>query len=171
MNLAAGFGCAIPIANSFRKVTGRKEKFFRYFAMFIGIYFVECVAFAAGMCTQVLTVAMGFVWGVSFGLWLRNITPVKEILKTAFSVSLYGCIPTCSFSVILVALWVISGNSLMNVEQADKFGIPQFVPWPFNTMLGFCAGLAIGTILLKTAITTGTVRMLICNHLEKKNAK
>jgi hypothetical protein len=176
MNLAAGFGCAVPITNSIRKATGRMEKFFRYFEMLIGIYFVECVAFPAGMCTQVLTVALGFVWGVIFGLWLRNIAPTKKILKTAFFVSLYGCLPTCSFAVLLVTIWVISGNSFLNVEQANNFGIPQFVPWPFNTMLGFCVGLAIGTILLKTAITTGTVSLLvrrgrnqaIGNHLEKR---
>jgi len=176
-NLAAGFGCAIPIANKLRKVTGRMEKFFRYFATLVGIYFVECVAFPAGMCTQVLTVAMGFVWGVIFGLWLRNIAPAKEVLKTAFFVSLYGCLPTCSFAVLLVTIWVISGNSLLNVEQAYKFGIPQFVPWPFNTLLGFCVGLSTGTILLKTVITTGTVSILIrrgqnpavANHLEKRS--
>ena len=175
-NLAAGFGCAIPIANKLRKVTGRMKKFFRYFAMLVGVYFVECVAFPAGMCTQVFTVALGFVWGVIFGLWLRNITPAKEILKTVFFVSLYGCLPTCSFAVLLVIIWVISGNSLLNVKQAYKFGIPQFVPWPFNTVLGFCIGLAIGTILLKTAITTGTVSIFIrrrqnptmVNHLEKR---
>lgn len=160
-NLAAGFGCAIPIANGLRKTAGRTKKFFRYFAMLVSIYFIECIAFAAGMCTQILTVALGFVWGVTFGLWLRDIAPAKKVLKTAFSVSLYGCLPTCSFAVVLVTIWIISGNSLLNVEQADKFGIPQFVPWPFNTMLGFCAGLAIGTILLKTAITTGMANLLI----------
>jgi hypothetical protein len=176
MNLAAGFGCAIPIANKLRKVTGRTEKFLRYFAMLVGIYFVECVAFPAGMCTQAFTVALGFVWAVIFSLWLRSIAPAKEILKTAFFVSLYGCLPTFSFAILLVTAWVISGNSLLNVEQAYKFGIPQFVPWPFNTVLGFCVGLTIGTILLKTAITTGTVSILIrrgqnptmVNHLERR---
>lgn len=176
VNLAAGFACAIPIAHGLRKVTGQTEKSFRYSPMLVGIYFVECVAFAMGMCTQVLTVALGFVWGVLLGRRLRNIAPGKEVLKTAFLVSLYGCLPTCSFAIILSCAWVISGNSLLNVEQASKFGIPQFVPWPFNTLLGFCVGLATGTILLKTAITTGTVRILIrrgqdpssANHLDKR---
>lgn len=160
-NLTAGFGFAIPITNSLRKATGRMDIFFRYFALLVGIYFLECVAFTAGMCTQVLTVALGFVWGAILGLWLRNIAPAKEVLKTAFFVSLYGCVPTCSFAVLLVIIWAISGNSFLNIEQANDFGIPQFVPWPFNTMLGFCAGLVIGTILLKTAITTGTVSILV----------
>jgi hypothetical protein len=175
-NLAAGFGFAIPIANKLRKVTGREGKFFRYFALLIGIYFVECVAFPAGMCTQVFSVGLGFVWAILFGLWLQNIAPAKEVLKTTFFVSLYGCLPTISFAVILVIIWVISGSSLLNVEQASEFGIPQFVPWPFNTMLGFCVGLTTGTILLKTVITTGTASILIrrrqnpamANTLEKR---
>ena len=160
-NLATGFGIAIPLARRLHAIISSQKGIFRYFAMFVGIYFLEGVAFACGMCTQVLTVAIGFVWGTIFGLWLRNIAPAKEVLKTVFFVSLYGCLPTCSFVVILSAIWVISGNSFFNVEQAYKFGIPQFVPWPFNTMLGFCAGLAIGTILLKTAITPGTVSLLV----------
>jgi hypothetical protein len=176
VNLAAGFACAIPVANKLRSAADRTTGGFRCFAVLVGIYFVECVAFAMGMCTQVLTVALGFVWGVLLGRRLRNIASGKEVLKTAFLVSLYGCLPTCSFAVILSCAWVISGNSLLNVEQASKFGIPQFVPWPFNTLLGFCVGLATGTILLKTAITTGTVRILIrrgqdpssANHLDKR---
>jgi hypothetical protein len=174
-NLAAGFGCAAPITRGLGKITGN-DKFIRYFLILIGIYFLECVAFAFGMCTQIFTVSLAFIWGIVFGLWLRNIAPTKEVLKTAFFVSLYGCLPTCSFAVILSTAWAISGNSLLNVEQAYKFGIPQFVPWPFNTVLGFCVGLAIGTILLKTAITTGTVSLLVrrgrnqamVNHLEKR---
>jgi hypothetical protein len=175
-NLAAGFGLAIPFAGQLRTISHSQKGILRYFVMLVGIYFLEGVAFVCGMCTQVLTVALGFVWGVIFGLWLRDITPAKEVLKTAFFVSLYGCLPTCSFAVILSAAWAISGNSFLNVEQAYNFGIPQFVPWPFNTMLGFCVGLAIGTILLKTAITTGTVSLLVrrgrnpamVNHLEKR---
>jgi len=175
-NLAAGFGVAIPITRGLRKMTGGTKKFSLYFATLVAIYFAECVAFAAGMCTQAFSIGLGFVWGIIFGLWLRDFAPAKEVLKSAFLVSLYGCLPTCSFAVILSCAWVISGNSLLNVTQAYKFGIPQFVPWPFNTVLGFCVGLATGTILLKTAITTGTVSLLIrrgqnpavANHLEKR---
>ena len=161
VNLAAGFVCAIPVSNKLSSATGGTRGRFRCFADLIGIYFAECVAFAIGMCTQALTVALGFVWGGLLGRRLRNVTGEREILKTSIFVSLYGCLPTCSFAVILVGVWVVGGNSLLNVEQADKLGIPQFVPWPFNTLLGFCIGLVTGTIFLKTAATTGTAYMLI----------
>lgn len=167
INLVAGFGFAIPIALCLRKITSGLEKFFRYFAMLIGIFVAECVAFAAGMCTQIFTFGLAFVWGIALGLWLRDFAPAKKVLKTIFFVSVYGCLPTCAFAVILIVIWLVNGNSLMNVEQADKFGIPQFVPWPFNTMLGFCVGLAIGTILLKTVITTGIVSIFIHRRQNK----
>jgi hypothetical protein len=79
-------------------------------------------------------------------------------------VSLYGCLPTISFAALLLIIWVISGNGFLNVEQAYNFGIPDFVPWPLNTMLGFCVALAAGTIILKTSVTTGIVALIVRNN-------
>ena len=76
-------------------------------------------------------------------------------------VSLYGCMPAISFAALLLVIWIISGNGLLNIEQAYKFGIPDFIPWPFNTVLGFCVALAAGTIILKTFITTGIVALIV----------
>jgi hypothetical protein len=112
------------------------------------------------MCTQVFTIALSLVWGALIGLWLRDTTPAPKIIRTGLFVALYGCLPTVSFAVILLAFWAISGNGLLNVEQAYRFGIPDFVPWPLDTMLGFCIALATGTIILKTALTTGIVALI-----------
>jgi hypothetical protein len=49
----------------------------------------------------------------------------------------------------------------LNAEQARNFGIPDFVPWPLNTVLGFCVALAAGTIVFKTFITTGIVALIV----------
>ena len=76
-------------------------------------------------------------------------------------VSLYGCLPAVSFAAILLIVWVISGNGPLNAEQAYNFGIPDFVPWPLNTILGFCVALAAGTIIFKTFITTGIVALIV----------
>ena len=70
-------------------------------------------------------------------------------------------LPAVSFAAILLIVWVISGNGLFNIEQARQFGIPDFVPWPLNTILGFCVALAAGTIILKTFITTGIVALIV----------
>jgi hypothetical protein len=159
-NLIAGFGLAIPISKGLCRLTN-KRRFFRYFAMLVGIYFLECVAFAWGMCTQVFTISLSFVWGTIFALWLRDSAPAGKIIRTGLFVALYGCLPTISFCVTILAVWIIAGNGLLSVEQAGQFGIPGFVPWPLNTMLGFCVALSAGTIILKTAITTCIVSLIV----------
>ncbi|MGA2172228.1 MAG: hypothetical protein ABSG82_04335 [Sedimentisphaerales bacterium] len=159
-NLIACFGCAVPLAKGLGRLMGTPNRFLRYFAMFVGIYFLECVAFTWGMCTQVFTIALSFVWGALIGLWLRDIAPAPKIIRTGLFVALYGCLPTVSFAVVLLAFWAIIGNGFLNVEQAYRFGIPGFVPWPLNTMLGFCVALIVGTIILKTVLTTGITALI-----------
>lgn len=160
-NLAAGFGCAVPIARRLGRVSSRPTRFFRHFAMLIGIYFVECVAFAAGMCTQVFTVGLAFVWGIIFGLWLRGRGSRRAILKLAFSLALYGSLPTASFCILIPIIGLIGRGNILSAEEGINFGIPDFFPWPLNTILGFFIALLIGTVVFKTVITTGIVNWLI----------
>jgi hypothetical protein len=159
-NLVGGSIIGAFLAKGFTRLTDKRNHFFRYFAMMLGLYFLECVAFAWGMCTQVLSVVLSIEWGLLFGLWLKGIAPRGQIIRQIFFVSLYGCLPTVSFAAVLFIIWVIAGNGLLNIEQARNFGIPDFVPWPLNTMLGFCVALASGTIILKTVFTTGIVALI-----------
>lgn len=62
---------------------------------------------------------------------------------------------------------LVSGGSIFSVEEGFRLGIPYFVPWPLNTILGFCTALVIGTVVFKTVITTGEVSLLI--HLGEKS--
>lgn len=164
-NLIAGFGGAVPLAKELGRLMGKPNRFLCYFAMFVGIYFLEGIAFTFGMCTQVFTIALSFVWGAIFGLWLKDFAPKRSIIRQMLFVSLYGCLPTVSFALIISIFWVVNGNGLLNVEQAYQFGIPDFVPWPLNTILGFCVALAAGTIILKIVFTTGIAALII----RKKN--
>jgi hypothetical protein len=159
-NLVGGSIIGAFLAFRFTRLTDNQNHFFRYFAMMLGLYFFECVAFAWGMCTQVFSVALSIEWGILFGMWLKGLAPRGQIIRQIFLVSLYGCLPTVSFAAVLSIIWVITGNGLLNVEQAYDFGIPDFVPWPINTMLGFCVALAAGTIILKTVFTTGIIALI-----------
>lgn len=167
VNLAAGFGFAVPIARLLGEVTGKPGRFLRHFAALIGIYFLECVAFAAGMATQVFSIGLAFVWGIVFGLWLRDRAPARKIVKTGFWVGLYTSAPTTSFGVLLLLGKLLDGSNVLSIDQATAFGIPDFVPWPLNTILGFCMALVMGTIVSKAAITTGEVSLLV--HLGEKS--
>jgi len=64
-----------------------------------------------------------------------------------------------SFALVPI-LMVFAGWSIVNVDDGLRFGIPQFVPWPVNTIMGFCIFVAGVAVLLKTIITTGEALLL-----------
>jgi len=159
-NLVGGIVLGVSLSIGFTRLT-QQNRFLKYLVLSLGFYLLECVAFAWSMGTQILSIILSIEWGILFGLWLKGLAPQKRIIRQIFFVSLYGCLPAVSFAAILLIIWIISGNGLLNAEQAYKFGIPDFVPWPLNTMLGFCVALAAGTIILKTLITTGIVALIV----------
>jgi hypothetical protein len=165
-NLACGLILGAFLAVGFMRLTQKHNRFFKYLALSVGLYFLECVAFAWSMGTQILSLVLSIEWGILFGLWLKGLAPRKQIIRQILFVSLYGCLPAVSFAVLLLAIWIISGKGFLNVEQARHFGIPDFVPWPLNTILGFCVALAAGTIILKTSITTGIVALIVRDRKE-----
>jgi len=160
-NLAGGLILGVFIASRFLRLTQKQKHFLQYLALSLGLYFLECIAFTWGMCTQVFSFLLSIEWGILFGMWLKGLAPQKQIVRQMFFVSLYGCLPTVSFAVPLPIIWIIQGKGLLNVEQAYRFGIPDFVPWPLNTILGFCVALAVGTIILKTLLTTGIAALIV----------
>jgi hypothetical protein len=161
VNLAAGFGFAVPIARLLGGISGRPGRILGYLVFLIGIYFVECVAFSAGMCTQVFSIGLAFVWGIIFGLWLRSRTSARRALTASFLVSIYTSLPTASFCILIPVAALVGGGHILSAQEGTSFGIPDFLPWPLNTILGFCSALVIGTVVLKTVITTGEVSLLI----------
>lgn len=167
-NLLGGLWGAITIAKLMSKAKGKCKRVFRYLVFLIGVYCAECVAFSMGMATQVLTIGLAFVWGIVFGLWLRKHTSTRMGVKTALLLALYSCLPTASFCVLIPVARLIGGGNILSVSGGTAFGIPDFLPWPTNTIIGFSAVLLIGTILLKTIITVSLVRLLI--HRGQKSA-
>jgi hypothetical protein len=156
-NLSAGVGLAFPLAGILRQIRGAENKSFRYFLIFVGIYFAECVAFPMGMCTQIFTVFLSFVWGLVFGLWLRKYSQAGRIIRLAILVAVYGSLPTASFCILITALKIIGGGNILSAAEGTAFGIPGFLPWPFNSILGFSAALLAGTVILKIFATSITV--------------
>jgi hypothetical protein len=165
VNLAAGFGCAVLIARMLGRARREGKGTFRYFVIAVGVYFVECVAIAMGMGIPVFSMGMAFVWGIIFGWWLRGRGPAREVLRQSFFLSLYSSLPALSFVVIPV-LWSFGGPVLSVAEGAD-LGIPGFVPWPLNTILGFYVIPAVCAAVFKILVTTSEVSLLI--HLGEKS--
>ena len=160
-NVSAGGGLALPLAGRLRQIRGKGDGFIRYSMIFAGIYFAECVAFPFGMCTQVFTVSLSFVWGLVFGLWLRKYSQAGSIKRLAIFIAVYGSLPTASLCILLPLVRAIAGGDILSASEGFSFGIPDFLPWPFNTILGFFAALLAGTLVLKIFAAYATVSYVI----------
>jgi len=166
VNLIAGFVFAIPIAKIFDKLNRKQKSFSRYFAILVGVYFIECIAIVMGMGIPVFSIGLAFIWGILFGFWLQSRISRNKVLKTSFFLSLYSSLPALSFILIPLIAWT-SGRNIMNGQEGIRFGIPGFLPGPLNTILGFYLAITIGALVLKTVITTSEVRILL--NLGKKS--
>jgi hypothetical protein len=160
VNLVLGFACALPLAKMLARVRGSR-RILRYFAVLIGVYLTECVAFSCGMATNIFSVALAFVWGAALGLWLRRSSAsAREVFRTTLFFSLYSSMPALSFLSVLVLLF-FSEWPILTVEGGARFGIPHFVPWPVNTLMGFFLSVSCSAVVLKALITTGEVALFI----------
>ena len=161
VNLAAGLGLSVLIAGRLGRLKGRPSRVRRYAAALVGIYFLECVAFAAGMATQALTVGLALVWGTVFGLWLSGSQPASEVLRAALLIAVFTSLPSVSFGLLILAAKLAVGASIVSAAEGAALGIPLWVPWPLNTILGFSAALVVGTLVLKIGITLGMVAAIV----------
>jgi fatty acid desaturase len=66
LNLVAGLSFAVPLSRLFSRLNKEPPRVFRYFAIFIGIYFLGCVAIVSMMLVPVLSIGLAFVWGILF---------------------------------------------------------------------------------------------------------
>ena len=164
-NLVAGVGCAIPLSKLLGGAGRERFSVFRCFAILLSIYLVESIAVAIGMGIPVFSVGLAFMWGIVFGMWLRNHMSPPDVLKTSLLLSLYSSLPAASFLLVPVGMW-ISGRAILSVEEGIRFGIPEFphVLWPLTTILGFYATLVVGAVVLKVSITLCEVQWLICSR-------
>ncbi len=161
LNLILGFAFAYPLAGRFAKVSGKPDRKFRHYPTLFGIYFIECFAFSAGMGTNIFSIALAFAWGIIIGMWMRNSRlKADKLLKTAFYFSLYTSLPAVSILSVPV-MCLFGGREILTVEGGSNFGIPDFVPFPANTILIFCGIIALVAIVFKTVITTGLISVFI----------
>jgi hypothetical protein len=155
-NLFAGIGFSVPLSAQFRKIarTSKKRSYFIFALIFI--YFIECVAFAFGMATQIFTILLSFPWGYLIGKRLKSALSKKALIRNVINFSLFCCFPTISFCLLIPIMKIFEGANIIDVQQSVNFGIPEFLPFPFNTIIGFCLALLVGTVVLKSTITIWT---------------
>lgn len=157
INLILGFVFAFPLARRFARLRHFRWDTKGSYLMLVLVYFVESMGFTAGMATNVPGILLAFVWGILLGNWIRRSgSKLKRALRTAVFLSVYASLPAVSLlSVPLVMR--LGGWSVLSAESGLRFGIPTIIPWPANTILGFCVLVAIVALVVKSIVTTGVV--------------
>lgn len=158
LNAALALAFGIPLARIFGRmeVVGNNAR--KALGLLLAVYFFEGVAFMGSMATGVMSIALAAVWGILLGLRFRaKCFPRGTMLRLSGGFALYTSMPAASFGFV-PAICALSGWSVTSTLAGHDFGIPEFVPWPMNTILGFCVGVAIGTLIIKVALTVAIAR-------------
>lgn len=167
-NSALGLALAVVLSRRLSNLPDPPIRRMGSFILIVGMYFIECLAFAAGMATQIFTVGLAFIWGIVLGRLLHRHSPIPSLLFSLWVV-LYTCLPTITFGVFVPLAWALAGNNVITHEAGIQFGIPEWIPWPLGTVLGFATALILGTVLLKSVITLGEVSMTL-HFMQRKDS-
>jgi hypothetical protein len=160
VNLVLGLSCAVPLAKRLVRLGHSRWQGAGSYLMLLTVYFVESVGFMAGMATNGPGIVLALVWGLIFGYWIRGkATQPGDVVTSAAFLALYSSLPAVSLLSVPIVMR-LGGWSVLSVESGARFGVPTMVPWPANTILGFCVLVAVVAVILKGAITTGAVYFL-----------
>jgi hypothetical protein len=169
-NLILGLGGAALLARPLAEAKAETNEVRWNFGLLIGVYVIESAAVCASMATMFLNIALAFVWAVVLGRWLRRSgAPVPQARRTAFTFAVYGSLPALSL-VLIPIVAALCGRNVLSVQEAVRFGIPAFVPWPLNSILGFFGSISVTAVILKVLITTTGVRRLTAHRIEHPSA-
>jgi hypothetical protein len=157
LNLILGLGIAIPLSRYFANIQGLSMKQWQIYFILLGVYFIESVAFAAGMATNIFSIALSVFWGIILGVKVSKLATVpQKLIKAVLLFSLYTSLPAISFLSIPLIM-ALAGWSIFSTASGLNFGIPTFVPWPVNTIFGLSILVTFSALIFKTGITTGLV--------------
>jgi hypothetical protein len=165
LNLALGLGFAVPFIKTLSKILP-PPKIHRSFLMLMGLYFIEIFFLAMGMGIPVFNVALALFWGLCLGRYLRTRIELRAALKISTWFAFYSSLPAMSF-LLIPGIFLAGGANIISIKAASDMGIPSFLPWPTNTILGFYAACGLGALGLKILITNAFVKYLF-RHKYKK---
>jgi hypothetical protein len=159
INGATGLVIGLLVARAMQGL-GAGWSFTRCLGVALVVYLLECIAIAAGMLIPVFSLVLALTWGIVFGKWLKGRGTPRKQMRFAIDLSVYTCLPWATFLAVPCVL-ALSGWSILEEGDAFRFGIPDFLPWPANTILGFFLCLVILVSVLKICITAGVIWLYV----------
>jgi len=160
VNLAMGFGFAPLVSSVFTRASTSSRSVFRNGILFIGIYAAESLALIFAMGMPLFSIGLAFVWGIMFRKRLKKDLSQQELMKFSLHLSLYSSMPLVSFITVPI-IASIHGWHMLDSAQGMHFGIPEFLPWPLDTIFGFFSVLIITALMLKVLITMYELRVIV----------
>lgn len=160
VNMILAFGCGWPWATMLSRLQARPASRVRTFAVLFAVYACEVAAFAASMGTNVLNVGLAFIWGFVLGAWLpSSAIPAAAWRRIALRLAIYTTLPALSFlSVPIVAF--LGGWPVLDPAAGARFGVPEFLPWPLNTILGLSVLVTSVAVVGKVPVTATVAGMV-----------
>jgi len=170
LNVALALSFSIPLSRMFCRASVVGSDSHKTLGILLVVYLIESLAFMGSMATGIMSVALAIVWGALLGLKLRTKEPTRQaVLRLSGAFALYTSLPAMSF-VSVPAACAVSGWSVRSVSAGHSFGIPEIVPWPMNTILGFCVAVAFGTMIMKLGLTVAIARRLTFRRRSRSTA-
>lgn len=168
LNLILGFSVAFFLSGYFAHINGLSAKRWQIYLVLLGVYLVESFAFSAGMATNFFSIILSIFWGLMIRSRVSKLSAIPpETIKATLFFSIYTSLPALSF-ISLPLIMVFPGWSVFSATSGMKFGIPGFLPWPMNTIFGFCFIVGFSALFLKTGITTGIVALKLRTKYQKR---
>lgn len=155
INVILGLAFGLPLARRLVRHRHIPWSTASSYVALVTVYFIESVGFMAGMTTSIPGILLAFVWGFLLGRWARRSeTQMNTVLKSAVLLAVYTSLPAVSLLSVPL-LMRFAGWSVFSAEAGARFGVPEFIPSPMNTIFGFCALVALVAVSFKTIITGG----------------
>ena len=160
VNAILAIGCGWPLATMLSRLRSQPRSRVPTLGVLFAIYLGEGAAFAAGMGTNIFGVCLAVVWGFVLAAWLpKSRIPVGEWRRTVRLLACYTTLPAASFLAVPV-MCALGGWAVLDPEAGARFGVPGFLPWPLNTILGLSVLVAGSGVVAKVALTTAIAGML-----------
>ena len=155
INGALALGVGWRLSGALSRVAREPRPRLLYLLGLLAVYGLEAAAFAASMGTNLLSFFLAPVWGLLLGSRLRaSPRGIEERIRLVRSWGVYTSLPAASFlSVPLIAS--LGGWQVTDPGAGFRFGVPGFLPWPANTILGFHLLVALTAAVVKVFVTTG----------------
>ena len=161
LNAVLGLACGWRSTAFLGRISGGRVRRIHAFPVLLAAYVVECAAFSASMGTNALGFGLALLWGAVLGVCVRRLAASEQEQRRAvWWLAVYSSLPAASYASVPV-LCAIGGWSVLNPQAGARFGIPGFLPWPLNTILGFCVLVAAVGVLVKVTLTTRLAFVLI----------